>query len=222
MLDTCIDIRWEVGLLLKPCNEGGGRDERTKRFFSVIPLLCSAGIPTDKRGGNLIGTDEMGHWGGNWEDDIKIWMRDWGIMAKKGKLRRFWNNHIENIMKPGISLASLRPQGSLYTFAHSMCVNAPSSSALEGLTPLTRPTGGVLCWTLCQSTLRSLSPTSCQGCSAFPRRRSYFPFSIASLNFHHSSWKFLLDFLPQAEKQGDKTINLFLRKKIEREIIYTQ
>lgn len=47
-------------------------DERTKRLFSVISLLCFAGIPTDKRGGNLIGTDEMWHWGRK-RGAIEIW-----------------------------------------------------------------------------------------------------------------------------------------------------
>jgi len=117
-----------VGLLLKPCVEGGSRDERIKKFFSVISLLCSAGIPADKRGGKMIGTGEMGHWGGKREDNIKIWMRVCGFMAGKGKSRRFWNNHIENIMKPGISLASLRPQGRSFIFTHSVHCSGGSDS----------------------------------------------------------------------------------------------
>lgn len=66
------------------------------------------------------------------------------------------------------------------------------------------------------------SPSPCQGHSALPRRRSYFPFRTASQNFHHSSWKFLLDFCLKLEKKRGETINLFSRKKIEREITYTQ
>lgn len=110
-----------MSLLLKPCNKGGSRDQRTKRFFSVISLLCFAGIPTDKRGGNLTGTDEMGHWGGKREDDINLDLDDTlGIYGEKREVKEILNNHIENIMKPGVSLASLRPQGRSYTFTYSM------------------------------------------------------------------------------------------------------
>lgn len=49
--------------------------EKMKRFFSEISLLCSAGFPAGKKGGDLIGTAETGHWGGEREDGIKIWMR---------------------------------------------------------------------------------------------------------------------------------------------------
>lgn len=65
------------------------------------------------------------------EDDIRIWTRDWGFMARKGKLRRFWNNHIENIMKPGISLACLRPPGRSYTFTHSIRGSAGSDGTYQ-------------------------------------------------------------------------------------------
>lgn len=84
-------------------------------FCDIFVLLYCH--PTDKRGGNLIGSYEMGHWGGEREGDIRIWIGGWGFMARKGKLRRFWNNRIETIMKVSISLASLR--GRPYMFTHS-------------------------------------------------------------------------------------------------------
>lgn len=114
-------------------------------FCDIFVLLYCH--PTDKRGGNLIGSYEMGHWGGEREGDIRIWIRGWGFMARKGKLRRFWNNHIETSMKVSISLASLRDRP--YMFTHS-----------GGLTPLTSLTSGLLSWTLCRSILYHLSPTS--------------------------------------------------------------
>lgn len=159
-----------MGLFLKPCNEGGSRDERMKRFFSVISLLCSHGFLTDKKGGDLIGTAEMGHWGGK-KEDVKIWMR-LGFYGKEREVKEILEQSHRKRHETRISLTFLRHQARSYTFTYSM-------QCSEGSDTTHQPNRS--------SALHHLSPTSCQGCSAVPRRRSYFPFGIASPNFNHSS-----------------------------------